>query len=242
MQDSFDVTTIVFALLAIFVVWKLRSVLGTRPGPEKPRPERSPAPNGAAPGRNGNDGVVVRLPGAANDAGAPTTAAVAESRDRWTDVAEPGSKVWLGLDQIVAVDPSFDGKGFITGAKSAYEMIITAFASGDRQALRGLLAKEVFDSFAQAITDREARGEKVETTFVSIDKAQMTDAILRGKVAQITMRFVSKLITATRDRNGTVIDGDAEHVSDLVDVWTFERDTSARDPNWRLVIVADGDR
>ncbi|MBN9080594.1 MAG: calcium-binding protein [Rhizobiales bacterium 62-17] len=241
MQESFDVTTIVFALLAIFVVWKLRSVLGTRTGHEK-RPDRAPQPNGAGPNRNGNgnDGVVVRLPGAANDAGAP--AAPAESRDRWTELAEPGSKVWLGLDQIAAADRTFDGKDFIGGAKSAYEMIITAFAAGDRQALRGLLSKDVFDSFSQAITDRESRGEKVETTFVSIDKASMVDAVLRGKVAQITMRFVSKLITATRDRNGNVIDGDPEHVSDLVDIWTFERDTSARDPNWRLVVVADGDR
>ncbi|MDT2020434.1 Tim44/TimA family putative adaptor protein [Methylocella sp. CPCC 101449] len=242
MQESFDVTTIVFALLAIFVVWKLRSVLGTRTGQEKQRPDRAPQPNGAGPNRNGNgnDGVVVRLPGAANDAGAP--AAPAESRDRWTDLAEPGSKVWLGLDQIADADRTFDGKGFIGGAKSAYEMIITAFAAGDRQTLRGLLSKDVFDSFSQAITDRESRGEKVETTFVSIDKASMVDAVLRGKVAQITMRFVSKLITATRDRNGNVIDGDPEHVSDLVDIWTFERDTSARDPNWRLVVVSDGDR
>jgi len=237
MQEPFDVTTIVFALLAVFVVWKLRSVLGTRNGPEKPRAERLSVP-GTSPGRAPNgDNVVVRLPGAANDAGA--AAPQSDTDGRWDAYAERGSKVWEGLDQLVSMDRSFDPKTFVGGAKSAYEMIITAFAAGDRQSLRGLLAKDVYDSFAQAITDRESRGEKVETTFVSIDKAQIVDINARTKVVQVSMRFVSKLITATRDRAGAVIDGNPEQVVDLVDVWTFERDVTTRDPNWRLVGVAD---
>jgi len=238
MQEPFDVTTVVFALLAVFVVWKLRSILGTRNGPDKPRAERLSVP-GTAPGRAPNgDNVVVRLPGAANDAGAASSQA-ADADGRWDAYTERGSKVWEGLDQLVSMDRTFDPKIFIAGAKSAYEMIITAFATGDRPALRSLLAKDVYDSFTQAITDRESRGEKVETTFVSIDKAQIVDINARTKVVQISMRFVSKLITATRDRSGTVIDGNPEQVVDLVDVWTFERDVTTRDPNWRLVGVAD---
>jgi predicted lipid-binding transport protein (Tim44 family) len=101
--------------------------------------------------------------------------------------------------------------------------------------LRGLLSREVYDGFEAAIAEREGRGETVETRFVSIDDATITAAELRSRTAQITVRFVSKLISATRDRSGTVIEGNAERVTDVTDVWTFARDVSSRDPNWKVV-------
>ena len=236
MSDSFDVTTIIFAALALFVVWKLRSVLGARTGNE-PKPD--PLARNGRPGPGANDeGNVVRLPGAAPDRRPPNAAgAPAKPRDenRWDGLAAKGSKVWEGLDQAAAADPSFDPHSFLEGAKAAYEMIITAFARGDRQALRSLLSKEVFDSFSQALNEREALGNKVDTTFVSIDKADITDVQMRGKMLHVAVAFTSKLITATLDKDNKVIDGNPDKVVDVGDLWTFAHDTTSRDPNWALV-------
>jgi len=125
-------------------------------------------------------------------------------------------------------------------ARAAYEMIVTTFAEGDRRQLRNLLSREVFDGFDAAITERENRGETAETRFISIDGATITAAELRNRTAQITVRFVSKLVSATRDRSGTVIEGNAENVTDVTDVWTFARDVSSRDPNWKVVATEAG--
>jgi predicted lipid-binding transport protein (Tim44 family) len=234
MQDSFDLTTIIFLALAVFVIWKLRSVLGTRTGSERPpapRPEqRVPSPQ--------PEGNVVRLPERAPEgAGAPSRL---EDPDRWKGITEQGTPLSAGLDAVAKADPAFDGKSFVEGARGAYEMIVSAFAAGDRRALKDLLSKEVYDGFVGAIADRERRGETVDTTFVSIDKAEIVDAQLKGRIAQITVRFLSKLITATRDRGGTVVDGAPDKVVDVTDVWTFSRDTGNRDPNWKLIATESG--
>ncbi|MGH6836373.1 MAG: Tim44/TimA family putative adaptor protein [Methylocella sp.] len=235
MQNSFDMTTIVFALLAAFVVWKLRSVLGTRNGAEKPpgNPFARRAPGGAGARRGDADSSepgnrVIPLPGAAEPPVAPA------KDDRWKPNAEPGSKAWAGLDAIAAADPAFAIKPFADGAKSAYEMIVTAFAEGNREVLRNLLSAEVFESFAAALAAREKRGEKVTTTFVSIDKVMIDDAGLNGRIAEIKIHFTAQMITATRDQAGTVIDGSADKVVQIDDIWTFARDTRSRDPNWKL--------
>ena len=137
-------------------------------------------------------------------------------------------------------DPAFDAKHFLTGAKAAYEMVVTAFAEGDRRSLKNLLSKEVFDGFDAAIRDREGKGETVETKFVAIDKADVTAAEMRAKTAHLTIRFVSQLISSTKDRSGAVIDGSPDKVIDVTDVWTFARDLSSRDPNWKLVATEAG--
>ncbi len=248
MHDPFDLTTVLFALLAIFVVWKLRSVLGSRTGNERPPldPFQGPRANGDADAKAagsrpaaGENGKIIRLPGAANDPGAQP-ARRSNDPERWKILAEPGAKAWSGLDAIAAADPAFAGKPFLDGVWAAYEMIITAFARGDTKTLKPLLAKDVYDSFAQAIAERERRGERIETTFVSIEKAVAEDAQLRGRTAQITLRILSKLITATYERGGAVIDGAPGKVVDMVDVWTFARDIDSRDPNWKLVATEAG--
>src|SRR5690606_15174332 len=111
-------------------------------------------------------------------------------------------------------DRSFDPDSFIGGARGAYEMIVTAFAEGDRKTLKQLLSREVFDGFVSAIGQRESRQETIEFKFVGIDKAEITEASLRGSTAQVTVRFLSKLISATHDKDGKVIDGDPVHVGD----------------------------
>jgi len=117
----------------------------------------------------------------------------------------------------------------------AYEMIVLAYADGDRKTLKNLLSKEVYDGFVAAIADREARSEKVQSSFVGIRKNDLTGAEMKGTEAHVTLRIVSELISATRDAAGTVIDGDPDTVAEVKDVWTFARDTRSRDPNWRLV-------
>jgi predicted lipid-binding transport protein (Tim44 family) len=240
MSNVFDIYTIIFLALAVFIFLRLRSVLGQRTGRERPPydPYSAPARDGM---RSPASDKVVTLPSQPVE----TTARPAEPPpapgERWKGIAETGSAVAAGLDAIAAADTGFDAQHFITGARTAYEMIVTTFAEGDRRQLRGLLSREVFDGFDAAITERENRGETAETRFVSVDGSTITAAELRaGRTAQITMRFVSKLISATRDRNGTVIDGNAEKVTDVTDVWTFARDVTSRDPNWKVVATEAG--
>jgi predicted lipid-binding transport protein (Tim44 family) len=238
MADVFDIYTIIFLALAVFIFLRLRSVLGQRTGRERPPYDPYSARDAV---RSPAGEKVVTLPQRAPDAAPRSTDASAPPADRWKDVAETGSAAAAGLDAIAAAEPNFDAKHFITGARTAYEIIVTAFAAGDRRQLRSLLAREVFDGFDAAITERERRSETAETRFVSIDGSTITAAELRNRTtAQITMRFVSKLISATRDRNGAVIDGNAEKVTDVTDVWTFARDISSRDPNWKVIATEAG--
>ncbi|KAB1075637.1 Tim44/TimA family putative adaptor protein [Methylobacterium planeticum] len=241
MQDSFDITTIIFLALAVFVIWRLRSVLGQKTGAERSpfKPvdrSRTEPPSGRTESDN-----VVRLPGAER-APAPDRAQAAaanEARD-WRGIAEQGSPVARGLESIVQVEPAFDPRAFIEGAKGAYETIVIGFAKGDRKTLRALLSREVGEGFERAITEREKARQTIETTFVSIDKAEIVAVDVRNRVAQITVRFLSNLITATRNAEGAVVDGSAETVVEVPDVWTFARTLGSRDPNWQLVATEAG--
>jgi predicted lipid-binding transport protein (Tim44 family) len=234
----FDIYTIIFLALAVFIFLRLRSVLGQRTGRE--RPPYDPYSTRDAVRSPARDKVVALPPRAAEPPPVRPVEAPPASTDRWKGVAESGSSVAAGLDAVAAADPGFDVKHFITGARTAYEMIVTAFAEGDRRQLRSLLSREVFDGFDAALGEREGRGETVETRFVSIDGSTITGAELRGRTAQITIRFVSKLISVTRDRSGNVTEGDAEKITDVTDVWTFARDVSSRDPNWKVAATEAG--
>jgi predicted lipid-binding transport protein (Tim44 family) len=234
----FDIYTIIFLALAVFIFLRLRSVLGQRTGRE--RPPYDPYSARDAVRSPATDKVVTLQPLPAEPAATRPVEGTPPPADRWKDIAEKGSSMAAGLDAIAAADPGFDAKHFITGARTAYEMIVTAFAEGDRRQLRSLLSREVYDGFDAAISEREGRGETAETRFVSIDGSTITSAELRARTAQITIRFVSKLISATRERSGNVIEGNAEKVTDVTDVWTFARDISSRDPNWKVVATEAG--
>ncbi|MGW5958631.1 Tim44/TimA family putative adaptor protein [Methylorubrum thiocyanatum] len=241
MQDSFDATTLIFLALAVFVIWRLRSVLGQKTGTERSpfRPverNRTEPPAGRGEGDN-----VVRLPGADRaQVGAQAGTATQTATRDWRGIAEPNSAVARGLEQVVQVEPGFDPRAFLEGAKGAYETIVTAFAKGDRKTLRALLSREVCEGFERAISEREKRRETAETTFISIDKAEIAAVEVKNRAAQITVRFLSNLITATRDADGKVIDGNAETGVEVPDVWTFARTLGSRDPNWQLVATDAG--
>ncbi len=240
MQDVFDIYTIIFLALAVFIFLRLRSVLGQRTGRERPPYDPFAAREPARPAADNN---VVSLPGRAAEPAAPRTGVPDEPVVpvyRWKGIAEAGSPLEAGLDAVASTDNAFDAAHFLTGARAAYEMIVTAYAEGDRRTLKNLLSREVYDNFDGAIAEREKRGDVVESRFVGIDNATITAAELRGRNAQITVRFQSKLVSVTRNKAGDVIDGNADKVTDVTDVWTFARDRSSRDPNWKLVATEAG--
>ena len=226
----FDIYTIIFLALAVFIFLRLRSVLGQRTGRERP-----PNPYSARDAMRGatNDNVVT-LPGRGGET-AQKPVETSDPAEPWKGIAETGSALAAGLDSIAREDKTFDVKHFIAGARAAYEMIVLAFAEGDRRSLKNLLSREVYEGFEGAIRERENKGETVETRFVAIDKSDIAGVELRGRTAQITVRFVSQLISVTRDKAGNVIEGSPDKVTDVTDVWTFARDLSSRDPNWKLL-------
>jgi predicted lipid-binding transport protein (Tim44 family) len=227
-----DFYTIIFLALAVFIFARLRSVLGQRTGRERPPYDPYSARDAAKP-VTGPD-KVVSLPKAGEPAPARKPQ-VEEPADHWAGIAEAGTAVATGLDAIAKAEPGFDVRHFLSGAKSAYEMIVTAFAEGDRKTLKNLLTKDVFEGFAQSIAERESRGETSETRFVSLDKADIAHAELKGETAQIAVRFISDLISVTRSKAGEVVSGSPDQVTSVTDIWTFARDIGARDPNWKLV-------
>ena len=230
----FDIYTIIFVALAILIFLKLCSVLG-QPTGRKRSPHDTYSTRDAA--REGsNDNSLVKLPADTT----PTSTESADAAERWQGIAEPGSSVAGGLDAIACKDKSFNAEHFVSGAQTAYEMIVLAYAQGDRRTLRNLLSREVYEGFEETIRERESKGETVESRFVTIEKSDITAVQLRNRMAQITVRFVSQLISVTRDKGGTVIDGDPEKVTDVTDVWTFARNLSSRNPNWKLVATEAG--
>ena len=231
MSDVFDLTTIIFLVIAVVILLRLWKVLGQRTGDE--RPPYDPY----SPGDAANDDKVVTLPDVRkSDAPSAHTPVLVEddAGPGWGDFAPKGSPLADGLTAISSRDPGFDPKQFLDGAGIAYEMIVTAFAQGNRAQLESLLIPAVFDGFSSVIAEREARGETVSSTFVGIDDANIVEAGVKGSNARITVKFRSKLISATLDGDGQVTEGDPKKIREVTDIWTFERDLSSRDPNWRL--------
>jgi predicted lipid-binding transport protein (Tim44 family) len=145
------------------------------------------------------------------------------------------AQVAAGLKAIGEADPTFSPKSFLEGAKAAYEMIVTGFATGDRKTLKNLLEKDVYDGFEKAIADREAAGRKVDFTFVGLPKIEITEAELDRRDARVAVKFNAEVVQATRDKDGTLIEGNADQVQTIADEWTFARSPKSRDPNWKLV-------
>lgn len=245
MSGQFDFITLIALIVAVAAIIKLRSVLGHRTDDDEQRVERLRAREREASQRAGAEatsGDVITLPRRDRDAApvpAPAEAAgpTAETRIKAYPVSDPA--VTAGLLDIAKLDPAFDPEAFLAGAGQAYEMIVSAFAEGNRRMLKDLLSKDVYDGFSAAIADREARGEVLDQQFVGIKKADILEAEVKNGVAALTVRFLSELISATRDKAGEVISGDAQKIKDVTDIWIFSRDISSAkarsNPNWRLV-------
>ncbi|KZL19467.1 Tim44-like domain protein [Pseudovibrio axinellae] len=243
MNEIFDVYNIIFLIAAVVIFLRLRSVLGNRTGNERQSYDpysASQKQDSKKPQAPENDDNVIPLPGsehAHHDPERSEREAREEIEAEIDKVAKKGTDLNHGLREIWKAEPSFNPSEFTQGARSAYEIILMSFAQGDRHTLQELLSPDVFSGFSGAIDDRESRNERVESTFVGIDKADIVEAIFNEKddLAEVTVRFKSQLITATRDSENRIVDGDPTAVSDLTDIWTFARVTTANDPNWKLV-------
>jgi predicted lipid-binding transport protein (Tim44 family) len=221
----FDI--ILLGLLAGFIAFRLYSVLGRRTGHERTREEQLRMPDGAEtnPKPAGSKDNVVTLPERPAGAGASMAGAGPLAR---------------ALMDIKLADRSFDTERFVSGARAAYEMIVTSFARGERDVLRPLLSDDVFDTFERAIKGREARHVRVDFTFLKLKSARVSGAELKGNTAEVTVTFESEVMMAGYDQSGALVEGDAKTPHNVTDIWTFARDTSSRDPNWTLVATASG--
>jgi predicted lipid-binding transport protein (Tim44 family) len=240
-MEKIDLFTLISLIVAVVVILKLRSVLGRRTGDEEARVERYRAERAQQGTPATSSDNVVAMPRRERDGAAPVAAeetqADAEERIKTYPGVEAAAR--NGLIDIARLDPAFDPDTFIRGAKQAYEMIVTAFAEGNRKLLKDLLSRDVYEGFTRAITDRESREEQVDQSFVGIDKADILESEVKSGIASITVRFVSQLISATRDKAGAIINGDPQRIKEVTDIWTFSRDISSAkaraNPNWRLI-------
>lgn len=247
-----NLMTLIFLVAAVLIFLKLRSVLGRRTGDEPARFERYRSERAAAEAQAAakaetksesksetkRDGKVVTLPRRDRDAAAEVAGAreTDEARSqRMTQFAAGNSALARGLISVAHADTAFEPADFVRGAKAAYEAIVSAFAEGNRALLRELLSPDVFDDFAAVLDQRATRQETVEQSFIGIKSADIVDAELAGKSAQITVTFVSELISAIRNAAREVISGDPKRIKEVTDVWTFARDVTASNPNWHLV-------
>jgi predicted lipid-binding transport protein (Tim44 family) len=242
MDGKIDIFTILFLALAVVIILKLRSVLGRRTGDENTRLERARAQEQArAAAAQAAQDKVVSLP--RRDQPAPagggqvaTTAEAAEAAEARVRTFASGDDTLADtLVAILRADRSFDPEHFLAGAKQAYEMIVTAFAEGNRKILKNLLSRDVYEGFSSAIGERETRAEQIDQSFVGINRADIVEAELKNNLVQVSVKFVSELISATRDKAGNVISGDPKRIKEVIDIWTFAREAGSRDPNWKLV-------
>lgn len=219
-STGFPVDLILFGMIAAFLVIRLRSILGRRTGFERPpQPQPQPLRPGPAPAAQGPviEGHVEPVAQAASHV-----------------VPDPNSAVGQALARIHAADPSFDAARFLDGAARAFRIIVAAFAAGDRAALRPLLSDDTNHAFESVIAAREAAGHSQVSEIRGIEKMAIEAADLRGSTGSVTVRFVSDQVSLTRDRDERVVAG-TDAVTEITDLWTFERDLASQDPTWRLV-------
>ena len=244
MDGKIDLITLISLVVAIVAIWKLRSVLGQRTNQDETRIDQQLRARQERERQAAANQKVVAMPRrGADEAGAAASAAdqaaLAQAEEKLKTFS-PDPAVEQGLLAILRAEGAFDPANFMLGAKQAYEMIVTAFAEGNRRMLKDLLSKEVMEGFNAAITDRERKGGVIDQSFVGINKADIVGAELKNGVATVTVKFESQLISATRNKAGEVIAGDPQRIADVTDIWSFAREVGSRSPNWKLVATEPG--
>ena len=222
MDGVFDLVNLLFLAVAIGVLLRLRSVLGRRTGHEQP-----PQNSGWFASKSSKPEVVKSEPASAESESEAETSSREESASL--------TPLQRGLREISLADRSFDQERFLEGARIAYEQIVTGFAASNRERLQALLGADAFERFDAVMREREQKGETAECEVVAIQSVDITDARMRGTAARVTVRFHADLLSSVRDKEGNIIDGNAEHAYRAEDIWTFERNTRDANPNWRLI-------
>lgn len=232
---AFDI--IVFALIAAFLIYRLNSVLGTRHGGERERPnpfgDRPQEPQAPAT----KDGLVIEGELAAQQ---PTVLREMVLDGIVDPVQDSEGRVRGGLEDIAQADRYFDVTSFVGGARYAFEIIVTAYARGELETLKDLLSPKLYNDFKAGVEARLSAGQTTEIIIHRIKKAQIIEAHLGGTMAYVTVDFDVEQTTVTRDSGGNVLDGDPDRVFSVEDIWTFTRDTRSSDPNWTLIETRAG--
>lgn len=223
---------ILFAMIAAFLILRLRGVLGRRDGHEGGyrdpfKPDVAPDGSDEQSGDN-----IVQLPDRAEDDALNVDSG---SDDDLAEEILADDVLVSGIADIRTADPSFNLEDFLVGARVAFEMILGGYASGDRDTLKNLLSPEVLGNFLMAIDAREKAGHTMEDTLVGIRSAEIVEAYMENGSAFVTAKFASEQVNVVRDGEGQVVEGNPNQVTDVIDFWTFARDTRSRDPNWLLV-------
>lgn len=220
MSSSTVIQLLVLAAIAVFLILKLRSVLGTRTGYEKPPVQ----------------------PGRAEPVGTLRPDVIEGGPDQdITDHVPESSDSAKALAAMKRIEPSFSVGEFLTGARGAYEMILQAFDRGDLDSVKGFIAPEVHDAFAQALEARRAQGLTVQSNIIGIRELAVNEATFSdtSRIAEITVRFMAEMTTVVKNAAGEVVEGSDTELKRQRDLWTFQRAMGAQDPNWRLVATGE---
>ena len=231
MGDGFQfIDIILFAMIAAFLVKRLRNVLGRRDGHEGgyQNPFKPDAPTDEAPSENDNDNIVQLSDRTGDDL-------FADEEEEILEMANGNATLAAGITDICAADPAFNSEDFLVGARVAFEMVLGAYAKGDRETLGNLLSPEVLSNFLRAIDEREDAGQVMEDTLVVINQADLVEAYMESSMATATVKFVSEQVNVVRDAEGQIASGNPNEVVSVTDFWTFARDVHSSDPNWGLV-------
>ncbi len=234
MGNGFQFIDIIFfAMIAAFLVLRLRGVLGRRDGHKGDFRGRPKDDKGKNPDSN-----IVKLSEYDDDMDDDSEGGPKETKKTVVNDDDPLSGP---LAAIQAADPDFAPNDFLSGGRIAFEIILEAYANGDAGALKPMLNDEVYANFSKAIQDRELTGETLEDTLIGIKSAEIVEAEAGKKMTSVTVKFVSEQINATRDEDGTVVDGNPTTVIEVTDFWTFSREIRSRDPNWTLTATSSLD-
>ena len=201
------VDILIFAVIAIFLIMRLRNILGSREGFEQKQDNRPIQPVNQAE----------------------------SAREKKVVPLRPSQLDGTGLEAVRRADPHFSDDTFMQGAASAFGMVLSAFADGDVTQLRRLLSFELYEEFSESIRLRNKNGDELGIEIISIDDVQLTDGQVVDNIASVTVTFVSTQTRTLTDRDGVVLEEDSMDSTELTDIWVFERDTQLDDPNWKLV-------
>jgi predicted lipid-binding transport protein (Tim44 family) len=201
------VDILIFAVIAIFLIMRLRNILGSRDGFEQKQDNRPIQPVNQAE----------------------------SAREKKVVPLRPSQLDGTGLEAVRRADPNFSDDTFMQGAASAFSMVLSAFANSDVTQLRRLLSFELYEEFSESIRLRNKNGDELGIEIISIDDVQLTDGQVVDNIASVTVTFVSTQTRTLTDRDGVVLEEDSMESNELTDIWVFERDTQLDDPNWKLV-------
>lgn len=231
---------LIFAIIAAFLAFRLKSLLGTRNGDERQRPNpfaQNENLDDKRPATPMQDGVIID-----HDPDALKNHVPVDLSGMIDDAANIDGRIEQGLEDIARADRHFDVPKFVQGARTAFEWIILAYAKGDLETLKPLVSPKLYADFAAGVADRKAKGHVNDLTLHRIKKSHIIEAHLGGTMAYVTIDFDVEETLVTKDANGAIIDGDPDRIMTVADVWTFTRDTRSDDPTWVLIETRTADR